>query len=225
MRQLLVFLLLATSAGCLRSTTFKCEDSTECGAGGQCESDGLCSVASSGCASGREYGPNSGSQSGECVGGNGGEGGPGSEPVVGSEPLPMGCRADYMALPSSGPRGHRYFLINTTASWPGQRDACAMNQGFLAFPDGAVLADAQAELLAVVTFGGAGLWMGVNDLGGNGQEGKYRTSLNMMASTVTLMLVTESGQSQNEDCLAGTTTTMTDEDCASLRKAVCECVP
>jgi hypothetical protein len=226
MRHLLV-LFVMFSAGCLRNTTFKCEESTECGAGGQCEADGLCSVVASSCPSGRAYGPNSGSRSGDCVGGDGMDGGKemtGGE-MPGGEPNPMGCRADYMALPNSGPRGHRYLAVATNATWPQQRDFCVANMGFLAFPDGTTLANAQLELSAIVTFGGTNLWVGVNDIGGTGQEGKYKTSLNMNVSTITAMLITESGNSNNEDCLAGTATTMNDEDCATTRKAVCECVP
>lgn len=220
MRHFIVIALFAT--GCVRSTQFHCEDSAECGTGGACESDGLCSVASSSCASGREYGPSSGKE-GTCVGDNGGEAGselPGE--AGGGEPPPMGCRADYMALANSGTRGHRYFLIDTTASWTMQRDACLTNMGYMAFPDGP---QAAMELSAVVTLGGTGLWVGVNDIGGNGQEGKYKNSLGAMASTQTQALITESGNSNNEDCLAGTATTMTDEDCNNLRKTVCECVP
>lgn len=220
MRHLILLAFLAT--GCVRSTQFHCEDSAECGTGGQCESDGLCSVASSSCASGREYAPSSGKE-GTCVGDNGGEAGnemPGEG--GGGEPIPMGCRADYMALANSGTRGHRYFLINTTGTWTAQRDACLTNMGYMAFPDGP---QAAMELSAVVTLGGVGLWMGVNDIGGNGQEGKFKNSLGMMASTQTQALITESGNSNNEDCLAGTATTMTDEDCTTARKTVCECVP
>lgn len=218
-----LILIALLASGCVRSTQFHCEDSAECGTGGLCESDGLCSVASSSCASGREYAPSSGKE-GTCVGDNGGEAGnenPGNE-MPGGEPPPMGCRADYMVLPNSGTRGHRYFLIDTTGTWPVQRDACLTNMGFMAFPDGP---QAAMELSAVVTFGGAGLWMGVNDIGGNGQEGKYKNSLGMNASTQTQALITESGNSNNEDCLAGTATTMTDEDCTNARKTVCECVP
>ena len=227
-RHIFVFVAMATSAGCLKSTNFQCDTSAQCGGGGQCEGDGFCSFPSSSCASGRAYGDNSGPNSGECVGG-GGDGDGGTEPMpgeAGGEPLPMGCRADYMMLANSGPRGHRYLLINTTATWTDQRNACATNMGFLAFPDGAALGDAQLELSAIVTLGGAGLWVGLNDIGGQGQEGKFRTSLNQPASTITQMLITENGNSNNEDCLAGNATPdMTDEDCATLRKAVCECVP
>jgi hypothetical protein len=225
MRQLVVLIAIA-SAGCLRSTTFKCEESTECGAGGQCEADGLCSVASSSCPSGRAYGPSSGSKSGDCVGDTGIDGGnemPGEG--GGGEPPPMGCRADYMVLPNSGPRGHRYLAVATAATWPQQRDFCVANMGYLAFPDGTTLANAQMELSAIVTLGGTDLWVGVNDIGGPGQEGKYKTSLNVAVSAITQMLITESGNSNNEDCLAGITTTMNDEDCAVAKKAVCECVP
>ena len=47
MRTLLVFAVSLTA--CLRSTEFKCEMSSQCGAGGQCESTGYCSVADDQC--------------------------------------------------------------------------------------------------------------------------------------------------------------------------------
>jgi hypothetical protein len=222
MRHLLLIIALSTT-GCLRTTTFQCEESTECGTGGTCEADGLCSVASSGCASGREYGPNSGSKSGECVGGNsGGEAGMEMPGEAGGEPLPMGCRADYMALPNSGPRNHRYLLVNPTASWSAQRDFCAANMGYLAFPDGTNTANAQLELDALRLFAGDGAWVGVNDIA---TEGQYRTSLNMPASTSTQALMNLAGNPNQQDCMFINTTTLNHTDCNNTRKAVCECVP
>lgn len=222
MRHLLLITLLSTT-GCLRSTTFQCEESTECGTGGMCEADGLCSVASSGCASGREYGPNSGSKSGECVGGNpGGEAGMEMPGEAGGEPMPMGCRSDYMVLPNSGPRNHRYLLVNTTASWTVQRDFCAANMGYLAWPDGANAADAQLELNALRVFAGDLAWVGVNDIV---TEGTYRTSLNTPASAITQGLINIAGNSNPTDCFFINNTTLDDANCGDLRKAVCECVP
>ena len=220
MRHLILITIALT--GCLRSTTFQCEESTECGTGGQCEADGLCSVASSGCASGREYAPSSGGKSGECVGGNpGGEAG--SEPIVpGGEPEPMGCRADYAVLPNSGPRNHRYLLIAATGSWNAQRDFCAANMGYLAWPDGTSLANAQLELNALRTLAGDLAWVGVNDIV---TEGTYLTSLNTTASTFTQMLMNLGGNPNPTDCFFINNTTLDDANCGDLRKAVCECVP
>lgn len=56
-------------AGCHITATFTCEDSAQCGAGGTCEPDNLCSFPDPVCASGRRYGDYSGELSGECVGG------------------------------------------------------------------------------------------------------------------------------------------------------------
>ncbi|MBA3499684.1 MAG: C-type lectin domain-containing protein [Myxococcota bacterium] len=219
---MLMLLVTLASAGCLRSTTFQCEENTECGTGGMCEADGLCSVASSGCTSGREYGPNSGGKSGDCVGGSGGEAGMEMPGEAGGEPAPMGCRADYVALANSGPRAHRYLLVNVTGTWSVQRDFCVANMGFLAFPDGTNLANAQLEHDALRTLAADGAWVGVNDIV---TEGQYRTSLNMPASASTQALMNLGGNPNPADCMFINTTTLNHTNCGDDRKAVCECVP
>jgi len=224
--RIFVFVAMATSAGCLKSTNFQCDTSAQCGAGGQCEGDGFCSFPSSSCASGRAYGDNSGPNSGECVGGTGGDGG--TEPVPGdmggSEPLPSNCPATgYDVLPNSGPRGRKYKLLDTPATWPTHRDFCAATDGtFMAFPDGTNLANAQLELAALRVLAGDGAWVGVNDLT---TEGSYRTSLNQAVSASTAGLITTMGNPNATDCLVINTTTLDDADCTTARKAVCECVP
>jgi len=225
MRSLLLFLAIASSAGCLRSTNFQCANDGECGAGGKCEGDKFCSFADSACAGGRRYGDNSGPNSGDCVGGGGPDMDNTGQEMMGGEPPPMGCGANFVTLASSGPRGHKYLVINTTGTWQVQRDACSAMNSWLAFPDGANATDAQMELVAVNTaVGGNGLgWMGVNDIL---QEGQYRTSLNTATSAVTNMLMNVGGGGSNgKDCLASNAADMTDEDCDTLRKAVCECMP
>ena len=138
---------------------------------------------------------------------------------VPTEAAPQGCRADYAELPNAGPRMHRYLLVNIIQAWTKQRDACAANAGYLAFPDGATVANAQMELEAIVTLGGNNVWLGLDDVA---VEGQYRTSLNMPASQATLALVTANG---GGDCLNGTTTAINDENCGNGHKALCECVP
>jgi hypothetical protein len=226
-RGLLLFIAIASSAGCLRSTNFQCASDTECGAGGQCESDKFCSFADSACSGGRRYGDNSGPNSGECVGGGGPDmtgGEMQGQEMMGGEPPPMGCGANFVTLANSGPRGHKYLVINTTGTWVTQRDGCAAMNSWLAFPDGATIADARLELAAVNTaVGGDGAgWMGINDIV---VELQYKNSLNAAVSTITAMLINTGGGAGGKDCLASNATAMPDEDCGTARKAVCECIP
>lgn len=217
----LVALIVWTTTGCLRSTTFTCEQSAECaGAGPQAECDlqaKVCTFADSSCMpSMRRYADNSGARSGDCVGGNGGDGGV-------DTPSGGGCPATFMALPNSGPRAHRYLLQDMQRQWAQQRDACAAAGGFLAYPDGTTLADASAELLAIKVLTGDGAWIGVNDLT---TEGTYQTSLNQPVSAILRMLiVTGGGNPGQQDCFRIANTTLDDEDCQQTYKAACECIP
>ena len=216
--------VLAMNAACLRATTFTCAEDTQCsGAGPQAACDpqaNVCTFMDTSCPSMRRYSENAGSLSGECVGGGGTDGGVDGTMTDG----PVGnCPAGFMALPNSGPRGHRYLLIDTPRAWPGQRDACVAAMGFLAFPDGASLVDATAELNAVRALAGDGAWFGINDIT---TEGTYQTSLNQPASAITqMLLVTGGGNPDQQDCLRGSGSQLDDEDCQQTRKAACECVP
>lgn len=212
---------LATTTGCLRATTFTCAQNADCvGAGPDAECDlqaNVCTFADSSCTeSMRRYADNSGPRSNDCVGSGGGDGGidaPGGN-----------CPAAFMALPNAGPRGHRYLLQATARSWTEQRNACATAGGFLAFPDGATLANATAELAAVKVLTGDGAWFGVNDLN---VEGTYQTSLNQPVSAITRMLISTggSGNADNQDCFRLANTMLEDEDCQQTRRAACECIP
>jgi hypothetical protein len=141
---------------------------------------------------------------------------------AGIDGKPLGCRADYAAIPGAGPRNHRYLFVTINGPWTQQRDTCAMNDGFLAFPDGTTIGNAQMELQAIVTLGGTNVWLGISDLT---VEGEYRTSLGMLASPETLALFTATGGG-NSDCLTGNSpTSINDESCGNSHKALCECVP
>lgn len=221
----LVLLIAITCAGCLRSTTFKCDENTDCvGAGpqSQCESDGFCTFSDSSCTSGRRYAESSGAKSSQCVGETTGEDA-GTEPMPGGEPPMSNCPASgYAMLPNAGPRGHMYKLLDAPMTWSQQRDLCAGEGTYLAFPDGASVADAQLELAALRTLAGDAAWVGINDIA---TEGQYRTSLNQPASTVTVMLISITGNPQQTDCFVINNTSLDDADCSTTRKAVCECVP
>ena len=137
--------------------------------------------------------------------------------------LPMGCPAGYMALPNSGPRGHRYMLVPTNAPWMTQRNLCISMSGFLAFPDGATLPDAQAELAAIGALAGDNVWLGVDDLA---IEGQYRNSLGQPISAITNMLLSAGGPNPGpRDCMISNNNELVYEDCGLARRTVCECVP
>src|SRR5688500_15117698 len=60
--------LAALLGGCFGGGAFTCSDSSQCGAGGTCQPNGLCSFADATCPSGQIYGEASGPLSGVCVG-------------------------------------------------------------------------------------------------------------------------------------------------------------
>jgi hypothetical protein len=160
-------LLLAT-AGCLRSTAYKCSSNDQCGAGGVCESTEYCSYADPDC--GRRYGSQSGALANQCVGSNpmidastlvdtpqGGSDGSGS----GSADAAMGCPSDFMTITGGAPN-RKYKLLATADTWINQKAACA-NQGtntWLGFPENT------GELTAMDTFAGNNnvYWIGISDL-------------------------------------------------------------
>lgn len=226
---LLVITLALPLAACLRSTTYTCQNDSQCtGAGSdpRCDTSvNACTFADSSCTtSGRRYADNSGSYSGRCVGdGPGPDSNMGNEVPPGGEPAPMGCPADFVQM---GPRNHGYKALPNMAPWAMQRDACAAFGTFLAYPDGATLADAQAELAIIKTLSQDGAWVGISDLV---VEGSYtRSSDNMPISAITNMLLNiggNQGEKNAQDCLIVANDKIDDASCNDNRRAVCECVP
>ena len=221
MKTIMILVAIAASTGCLRSTTFKCDQDTECAGAGtdpRC-TGGFCTVADSSCTvSGRRYADNSGTSSGQCVG-EGDDRPAGSEPIPGDmqggEPLPMGCPATgYMTLGGAGT--NMYKFINVDRGYIGQRDACAAEMTYLAIPN------TTAELMAITALNGSNkTWVGINDIV---TEGTFQTSLNMTA-TFLPWAASEPDNNGNQDCVAGTGSTISTEDCDQTFKAVCECTP
>lgn len=107
------------------ATVFTCETDTQCGAGGKCEPDRLCSFENATCPGGRAYGPSSGPQSNLCVGDALGDGGlDAPSPEAGD--LCYGAAAGlvrpcFMTAPS----GTR--LLNTPIDTDPGSPACATN--------------------------------------------------------------------------------------------------
>jgi len=60
---------ISVASGCSYGAgAFRCSADNQCGAGGACEPDNLCSAPSATCASGRAYSDLSGDRSGQCIG-------------------------------------------------------------------------------------------------------------------------------------------------------------
>lgn len=217
----LLFGSIVLVTGCMRETAFQCDPlrNDQCGPTGQCESVGACSFPSSSCDSGRVYGDNSGNLSNDCV--------PTGMTLI-DAPLaePVACPGDYVTLPNSGPRMHKYKLLDTPAAWAAQESLCGTEGTFLAYPDGATVADAQLEHDALRTFTGNGAWLGLDD---RMTEGLYVRSRDKFAmSSITLQLLNIKGNPNNrlaEDCLVSDNATINDADCTQLKKAACECAP
>lgn len=221
MRALLgVVALLASTAGCLRATEFKCMTDTDCSAGGAvCEPTGYCSFTDSACSMGRRYGDFSGSYSNQCVGEqmmmpDGGDGGGDGPP---SDGMPGGCPATYTTLPNAG--SHVYKLTVNAAVWSTQRTRCEAEGAYLAIP-----AD-QAELEALTTAAAAQrTWIGISD---TQNEGTFRT----VNGDVATYLPWGAGEPDNamggQDCVAAlmASPTIQDDRCSDTLPAVCECVP
>jgi hypothetical protein len=219
MRNLLLLILVACAAGCLRKTEYVCTTNEQCtGNGGVCEATGYCSFADTACAMGQRYSDNSGIYSGQCVGDV-----PMDDAGVDSDMdgPPAGCPANYMTLPNAG--SHVYRLTNGSAQWTTQRDRCAADNAYLAIPDDA------AELMAITTKAGAArTWIGINDIQ---TEGTYVTVKGPVATFVPWD--TANGEPDNpasmggEDCVSAlmATPNIATDRCTITFPAVCECEP
>lgn len=228
MRTLLLFAAAIgalAGAGCLRKTEFKCSESTQCGAGGACESTGFCSFADPDCASGRRYADYAGTTySNQCVGGNGDTDGGVDGPDDGAmDDSLMGCPTSY----STTIGGHRYRVITTMANWTIQHDACAADGAnvYLATPDD------QTELDAIIAAASvARIWVGISD---TAQEGTYATTAGGTIPDTDPMWA--SGEPDDDpvvggggppgNCVSAATGELADDLCTVTYPAVCECVP
>lgn len=226
---------VVASAGCLRKTEYKCTDSTQCGASGQCEDTGFCSFPDSACDSGRKYAEYSGSTfSNECVGG--------TNPIVDGS-VDDGNTTD--GMPNDGMTGncsaaysvtigtHKYRVLTTTANWAAQETDCGNDTAgantYLAIPDD------QTELTALLTAANvARIWVGIEDPQSN--EMFVTVNAGAFSSTSPLWDTTSSEPDDTgypgsgggaADCVAAETTTsrISDEKCNQLYPAVCECEP
>jgi hypothetical protein len=237
MRALLVFVAIA-SAGCLRTTSYRCDSDTQCGAGAVCEATRYCSFADPTCAGAgdRRYGEQAGIYASRCIGDPPGGGDPDGgvdvdTPMV-DGPMPdmmtMGnCPSTYAAL--SGVTGHVYRVITAQAQWATQAAACMNDQGttYLAVPD------TQTELDALITAANQTyVFLGASDM----TEGTWATTNGgTIATNSALWKNATTGEPDDNptmgggagDCLIGDTTNdnIADESCMTTHAAVCECEP
>ena len=234
MKKVLVVVIALSSAGCLRTTTYKCTSNDMCSAsagntGGTCEITGFCSFTDGQCAEGRRYGDLAGKFSGTCVGDlpvdidAGVDGPPGDGP---GPDVPLGnCPASYLAI--SG-QTHRYRVISTQSAYAAQATDCG-NDGtttYLAIPDD------QTELTAILTAATDDAWVGINDLANDGSF--VTVKLAAFSSTSPLWAGGEpdddpesGGGNNNGECVAGFANNqrLSDDRCDNAYVAVCECDP
>lgn len=215
MRTLLFLAVLAGTAGCLRTTEFKCTTDGDCTAtGAVCEPTGYCSFVDPACTDGRRYGEYSGSYANQCVGGMANPDG-GVDTPDGS---PGGCPADYAALPGAGT--HVYKLTNNAQQWMTQRDRCAQDGAYLAIPD------STEELQAITTAAAAAnTWVGITD---SATEGTFETVKGGPAGFLPWVAANNEPNNQGEqDCVSAlmASPNIQTDRCSLSFPAVCECEP
>jgi hypothetical protein len=203
--------------GCLRTTEFTCETSSQCGAQGVCESTKFCSFPDDQC--GRRYGPSAGSLANQCVGGPGGDAGLDSAFDSAIDSPGSQCPAGFGPLAGAP---HQYLLVSTGANWNAQEAACAALSAttHLAIPDDA------GELGALDTLAGATstYWVGISD---SATEGTWLT---VKGGTQTF-LPWETGHptttppNNQDDCVRVVTADAKffDDRCNTQLAAICEC--
>lgn len=216
----LTWLVFATAAGssigtvaCLKSTAFVCGgNDSACGAGGMCEPEGFCSVATSTseCPSGRKFSDTAGDGlAGECVGGGPPPDGPDIDPDGPDPdgPPPDGpqvvCAVDYVAITDGNPN-HRYKEITAADTWINQQNvACTQSGGYVAIPDDA------AEMAAIFLKGGSvKIWLGVSD------RADENANVDTLMQPYASLPITNDGN--NQDCATN------DDGAASLRYEDCD---
>lgn len=236
MRGLTMLVGVLAAGGCLRQTTYQCSDSATCGASGQCESTGYCSLPDPGCESGRRYGDSAGALAGACVDAGGSMIDAG-DPTIDGNPDPADatvdststrtCPSGYVTI-TGGQPGHLYQVVPTSsnANWDMQVMACAnhtANQySYMAIPDDA------GELAALSTAAGNSqtYWIGVSD---KQTEGTWLTVLNTAQSFFQWATGPQQPDDKmpGEDCVAALSSdnTFSDEKCGDSHMTICECAP
>jgi hypothetical protein len=212
-----VFVAVLT-AGCLRSTAFRCAENSDCGTDGVCEPVGFCSVANAECpGTGRSYVDSAGQGlSNSCVPAGAPGSGPGIDAGIDApgDAMPAGkCPSDYAAVAGSA---HLYKALSGV-NWDAARMMCDQtSRAYLAIPDDA------AELAAIATLATAPFWIGIND---KDNQGTFVTQKGAPASFLPWAAGQPNLGPQN-DCVAAISSTQIATDrCSNKQAAVCECEP
>jgi len=212
----------AATAGCLRSTQFKCAQDSDCGGQGVCEAVGYCSFPSGSCpGSGRSFGDSAGGGlDGTCVPGNsppGVDAGVNIDAPVSIDAPAAGCPSPYAAVNGSA---HLYKVLGST-SWNAAASECKLTSAsaYLAVPDDT------SELMNLVTVAGSTpFWIGIDDQDHN----DVFTTQKGGATTTFLPWVTNPPDRgpPAKDCVMAISMTQIDTDrCMNGHIAVCECEP
>lgn len=212
---LFVFLAVLT-AGCLRTTEFRCASSAECGAGGVCEPMGFCSVPDPQCATGRSYGDSAGQGlANTCVP----TGAPGTGNDAGvdapGDAMPVNrCPSGYAAVAGSA---HLYKVLSGV-SWDDARMMCDLTSkaAYLAVPDDAT------ELANLATAANPPFWVGIDD---KATSGTFVTQKGAPASFLPWGPGQPNLGPQNDCVVAISATQLATEKCSDKHAAVCECEP
>jgi hypothetical protein len=222
MRTSVICLVLAAaaSAGCLRTTEFRCLQDTDCGATGVCEAVHYCSFPSTACGTaGRSYADSAGQGlPNTCVSGNGNPGGdagidaPGTIDGGGN----VGCPSPYAAVAGSA---HLYKRL-PNVSWDTAKTDCKLTSAsaYLAVPDDATELANLATVAAGLPF-----WVGIDDVA---IKGTFVTQKGVTAT----FLPWEPGEPDQgnppKECVSAISATQLATDkCGTPLTAVCECEP
>jgi hypothetical protein len=206
------------TAGCLRSTAFRCAENSDCGTGGVCEPVGFCSVVNAECpGTGRSYVDSAGQGlSNTCV--LAGAPGPGVDAGIDApgDAMPASrCPSDYAAVAGSA---HVYKALSGV-NWDAARMMCdqSARAAYLAIPDDA------AQLASLATVASPPFWIGIDD---KQDQGTFVTQKAVPA----VFLPWAPGEPDNtppgQDCVDAVSATQIASDrCGNKQAAVCECEP
>lgn len=222
MRMIAMYLALAAvaSAGCLRSTAFRCASDTECGASGACEANGFCSFPNASCeGTGRSFSDTAGPElANTCVPG-------GTLPPIDAGMNPpdapidgpsVGCPSGYTPVAGSP---HRYKVL-AAISWDTAASSCKATSAsaYLAVPDDAT------ELANLATAAGATpFWLGIDD---KAVQNNFVSQAGGMATFLPWAPGEPDHGPPAKECVVGISSTqIATEKCGTAHVAVCECVP
>lgn len=206
------------TAGCLRSTAFRCATSSDCGAGGVCEPVGFCSIPNADCpGSGRSYGDSAGQGlSNTCVPAGGP--GPGVDAGVDAsiDAMPANkCPSGYASVAGSA---HVYKALSNV-TWDEARMMCKQTSpaAYLAVPDDAT------ELANLATVATLPFWIGIDD---KANQGDWMTQKGAPATFLPWAPNEPDNTPPGQDCVdAVSATQIANDRCGNQQAAVCECEP